>query len=148
MGDRGELTLGQLVRKHRAAPDESFLLGFTTHHGSVAAASDWGEPVERKTVLPARDDSFEGLLHEAGLRLSLLPLHGELFYPLSSRRLERAIGVIYRPESERLSHYFGASLAEQFDAVVHVDESRALTPLDPSALWPPSGEPETYPSGF
>ena len=136
MGERGELTLGQLVRKHRAAPDESFLLGFTTHSGTVAAASDWGEPVECKTVLPARDDSFEGLLHEAGLSLSLLPLHGELFYPLSAKRLERAIGVIYRPDSERLSHYFGASLSEQFDAVVHVDVSHAVTPLDPSTLWP------------
>ena len=148
MGERGELTLGQLVRKRRSAPDESFLLGFTTHSGTVAAASDWGEPVEGKTVLPARDDSFEGLLHDAGLRLSLLPLHGELFYPLSAKRLERAIGVIYRPESERLSHYFGASLSEQFDSVVHVDVSRAVTPLDPSTSWPAQGEPETYPSGL
>lgn len=133
MGARGQLTLGQLVRKHRSAPDESFLLGFTTHSGTVAAATQWGGPVQRMTMLAAREDSYEGLLHEAGLSVSVLPLHGELFYPLSAKRLERAIGVIYRPESERMSHYFSASLAEQFDVVVHVDESCALQALDASA---------------
>jgi erythromycin esterase-like protein len=147
MGERGELNLGQLVRERRAAVDEVVVIGFTTYAGTVAAASDWGEPVERKTLKPANADSFEGLLHEAGLKTALLPLHGELLAPLSVQRLERAVGVIYRPDSERMSHYFHAALSGQFDAVVHVDRSKAVTPLDPSTLWPEQGEPQTSPSG-
>jgi erythromycin esterase-like protein len=145
---RGELTLGQLVRERAASPADVFLLGFTTHDGRVAAASDWDEPVEHKRVLPSRDDSVERWLHDAGLRRALVPLQGALRKPLSARRLERAIGVIYRPETERASHYFGVSLSQQFDAVVHVDRTSAVVPLDPSTLWQPAGAEETHPSGL
>jgi erythromycin esterase-like protein len=146
--DEGQLNLGQLVRE-RCAPGESFALGFTTHTGSVAAASDWDEPVEFKRVRPAMKESVEYLLHEAGLRRAFVPLQGELAAPLRAQRLERAIGVIYRPDTERWSHYFDARLADQFDAVIHVDTSRAVTPLDPSTLWQPVGhDEETYPTGL
>jgi erythromycin esterase-like protein len=145
--EHGQLSLGQLVRERRTSLDEVVLLGFSTHRGTVAAASDWGEPVELKTVRPAREDSYEALFHQAELPLSLLPLHGELLAPLSRKRLERAIGVVYRPDTEHMSHYFGASLARQFDAVLHVDDSRALTPLDPPTHWPEPSEAGTYPSG-
>jgi erythromycin esterase-like protein len=146
--DEGQLNLGQLVRE-RCAPGESFALGFTTHTGSVAAATDWDEPVEFKRVRPALKESVEYLLHEAGLKRAFVPLRGDLAEPLRAQRLERAIGVIYRPDTERWSHYFDAQLADQFDAVIHVDDSRAVTPLDPSTLWQPAGrEEETYPTGL
>lgn len=146
--DEGQWNLGQLVRERQTQPGETFLLGFTTHTGTVAAASDWDEPVEHKHVRPSRDDSVERLLHDAELPLALVPLHGPLHEPLSHLRLERAIGVIYRPDTERGSHYFDARLSEQFDAVVHIDRTHALTPLDPSALWLPSSAEETYPTGL
>ncbi|NML15251.1 erythromycin esterase family protein [Azohydromonas caseinilytica] len=148
MGADGQLNLGQLVRE-AAGPGESFNLGFSTDHGSVAAASDWDAPVEFKRVTPARPDSWEGLLHDTGLDLFLLPLGGdELQRLLAPPRLERAIGVIYRPETERQSHYFEASLSQQFDAVLHVDRSHALHPLDGAAPPQVLEEPETFPSGL
>lgn len=147
MGRRGELNLGQLVRQG-CAPGESFLLGFTTHAGTVAAASDWDEPVERKHVRPSMEGSIERLLHDSGLPLALVPLQGALRAPLAEERLERAIGVIYRPDTERWSHYFGARPSAQFDAVVHVDRTHAVTPLDPSRLFQPSSAEETFPSGL
>ena len=144
----GQLNLGQLVRE-ASGPGESFILGFSTDHGSVAAASDWDEPVQFKRVTPARHDSWEGLLHDTGLDLFLLPLGGdELQRLLAPPRLERAIGVIYRPETERASHYFEASLSQQFDAVLHVDRSHALHPLDGAAPPQALEEPETFPSGL
>jgi erythromycin esterase-like protein len=147
-GDEGQLNLGQLVRE-QCAPGESFLLGFTTHTGSVAAASDWDEPVEFKRVRPSMKESVEYLLHDAGLKRALLPLRGTLAAPLRGQRLERALGVRYRPDTERWSHYFDAQLSDQFDAVIHVDETRAVTPLDRSTLWQPvSHEEETYPTGL
>lgn len=146
--DEGQWNLGQLVRERQTHPGETFLLGFTTHSGTVAAASDWDEPVEHKHVRPSRDDSIERLLHDAELALALVPLHGPLHEPLSHTRLERAIGVIYRPDTERWSHYFDARLSEQFDAVVHIDRTHAVAPLDPSTLWLPSSAEETYPTGL
>lgn len=151
MGERGELNLGQLVRERY--PGACFLLGFTTHTGSVAAATDWDEPVEWKRIMPSRADSIERRLHECGVGRFVLPLQGRLKEPLATRGLlERAIGVIYRPETERWSHYFGARVSLQFDALVHWDTTRAVTPLDPSHLWSPAapGEevPETYPFGM
>jgi erythromycin esterase-like protein len=150
--DDGQLNLGQLVREaHPGA--EAFLLGFTTHAGTVTAADDWDEPARLKQVLPSRDDSIERLLHESGLERFFLPLRrgpAELLAALREPRLERAIGVVYRPETERWSHYFEARLARQFDAVVHVDTSEALTPLE-GAGGPVAAEPadsETYPSGL
>lgn len=147
--ERGEINLGQLVRERHRRPGETFNLGFTTHDGTVAAASDWDEPVERKTVRPSREDSVERLLHDCGLPLFALPLAGQerVSSALAGARLERAIGVIYRPDTELASHYFLATLPCQFDAVVHVDHSRAVRPIDAPYDWEPSGEPETFPSG-
>lgn len=147
-GREGQHNLGQLVRQAASMADRTFLLGFTTHIGQVAAASDWGEPVEHKRVRPSRPDSWEHLLHRVGIDRFCLDLRGALHEPLAIDRLERAIGVIYRPEAERASHYFDAALSRQFDAVVHVDRSRAVTPLDRSSRWRDLHEPETYPSGI
>jgi len=92
------------------------------------------EPVQE--VLPGRDDSYEGLLHEVALPAFALNLADEdVRAALEPERLSRAIGVIYRPQTERQSHYFRARLADQFDALIHVDETRALRPLDPATSW-------------
>jgi erythromycin esterase-like protein len=148
MGDHGQLNLGQLVREHYA-PEETFLLGFSTHTGTVTAASDWDGPAELKNVVPSRPDSFERLFHDIGLERFLLPIRGRerVSASLGERRLERAIGVIYRPETERISHYFHADLARQFDAVIHVDNTTAVKPLEYSVHWTPEEAPETYPFG-
>lgn len=133
--ERGQLNLGQLVRERQTDPERSFLLGFTTHTGTVAAASDWGDPVEFKRVRASQPESIERVLHDCGNGLFMLALTGReaLAQALAEPRLERAIGVIYRPDSELTSHYFHARVAAQFDAVVHVDHSRAVSPLDPVA---------------
>jgi erythromycin esterase-like protein len=144
--ERGQLNLGQLVREQAGATP--YLLGFTTHAGRVAAASDWDEPVEHKAERPAREDSIEHLLHASGLRDFFLPLAGEVARGLEPPRLERAIGVIYRPDTERMSHYFRAALARQFDGVIHLDRTRAVTPLDPSTLRQQEGEPQLAPTGM
>ena len=149
MGDRrGELNVGQLMRE--AHGDDAVLIGFTTHTGTVTAASDWGAPAERKRVLPSRGDSHEGVLHAVGIDRYWLPLRGDgaAAEALRKPRLERAIGVIYRPESERHSHYFQARLADQFDALLHFDETRAVVPLERGAEWQDADAPETYPSGL
>jgi erythromycin esterase-like protein len=148
MGEHGQLNLGQLVRE-RYAPEETFLLGFSTHTGTVTAASDWDGPAELKKVVPSRPDSFECLFHDSGLENFLLPIRGrdKVQAALAERRLERAIGVIYRPDTERVSHYFHADLARQFDAVIHLDQTSAVKPLEYSALWTPEEIPETYPFG-
>ena len=151
--ERGQLNLGQLVRE-TARPDETFLLGFTTHAGSVTAADDWDAPAERKAIVPSRADSVERLLHDTGLERFVLPLRGAepmLRRAFDGKLLERAIGVVYRPDTERWSHYFEASLPEQFDAVVHLDTTSALTPLDGAdaeAAEAPAAAAETYPSGL
>jgi erythromycin esterase-like protein len=138
MGDRGELNIGRLVRERHGA--ETLLVGFTTSTGTVTAASDWGAPAERKTVRPALPGSWEERFHATGVPRFLLDPAG-----VPGRLLERAIGVIYRPETERLSHYFDASLAGQFDAVIHIDVTRALQPLEPTSEWEAGELPETYP---
>jgi erythromycin esterase-like protein len=147
MGQRGELNLGQLVRERYGR--QAVLVGFSTDRGSVTAASDWDAPAERKRVRPAREDSYEGLLHAVGRPALLLRLRdgGPAAEALVARRLERAIGVIYRPETERVSHYFFARLAEQFDAVIHFDETSAVEPLERSVGWEAGEAPETYPTG-
>ncbi|MGF1498436.1 MAG: erythromycin esterase family protein [Elainellaceae cyanobacterium] len=145
MGARGELNVGQLVRQRHA--EQAFLIGFSTYTGTVAAASNWDAPVEIKRVRPGLPDSYEALFHAVGLDRFWLPLgdRSELSQALRHPRLERAIGVIYRPETERTSHYFDAWLPDQFDAVIHIDNSRAVEPLD--QVQPADGEtPETYPS--
>jgi erythromycin esterase-like protein len=116
------------------------LLGFTTHSGTVTAASDWGGTAERKHVRPALPGSWELAFHELDVPRFLLEPTG-----LPGKALERAIGVIYLPETERMSHYFEANLAAQFDAVVHIDETRAVEPLEPTSEWFEGELPETYP---
>jgi erythromycin esterase-like protein len=145
IGEAGEFNVGQLVRERYA--DESVLVGFTTHHGTVTAASNWDAPAERKRVRPALPGSYEALFHEVAIPRFMLDLrNGDPAESLREPRLERAIGVIYRPETERQSHYFHARLADQFDAVLHFDETRAVEPLERVAA--PSGEvAETFPTG-
>ena len=141
----GELNVGQLVRERH--PGDCRLIGFTTYTGTVTAASDWEGPAERKWVRPALADSVEELLHEVGEKGFMLRFGAasRSAQALCSARLERAIGVIYRPETERQSHYFGARVADQFDAVIHIDETRAVEPLERTARWQEGEAPETYP---
>ena len=148
MGWRGELNLGQLARERYG--DRAVLFGQTTHRGTVAAASDWGGDVERKRVRAGLDESYEALLHGVDRERFLIVLRGggELTQALRPQRLERAIGVIYRPETERLSHYFPARLADQFDALLHIDETSAVEPLDRVSGWEEEDAPETYPTGL
>ena len=148
MGDEGEWNLGQLVRE-RFTPSEAFSVGFTTHVGTVTAADDWGAPAELMRVRPSLPGSFERAFHDVGMPAFYLSLRGTgAAQTLRGRRLERAIGVIYRPRTERLSHYFGADLPAQFDAVIHFDQTRAVEPLDLTPGWADASEaPETYPSG-
>ncbi|HJU74157.1 MAG TPA: erythromycin esterase family protein [Gemmatimonadaceae bacterium] len=151
MGSAGELNVGQLVRQRHG--DDAVLIGFTTHRGTVTAADDWDEPARRKTVRPALGESYEALFHQTGRSNFYLPLASDhdALSDLSQPRLERAIGVIYRPESERQSHYFQADLPAQFDAVLHYDVTRAVEPLERTPHWHP-GEPEeppeTYPTAL
>jgi len=146
MGARGEWNLGQLVRQRFEG--EAFLVGMTTHHGTVTAATNWDEPPLRRNVRPALLGSYESLFHAVGPpRFLLFPEDGAAPVP-PGPLLERAIGVVYRPETERQSHYFEARVARQFDAVLHLDETRALEPLERSAGWD-AGEPaDTYPTGL
>jgi erythromycin esterase-like protein len=145
---RGELNVGQLVRERHG--DATLAVGFTTYHGTVSAASEWDAPVERKRVRPALDGSYEALFHAVGAERFLLDLRqlGEVTAGLVEPRLERAIGVIYKPETERWSHYFEASLPRQFDFVLHFDETRAVEPLERTAHWEAGELPETYPHGL
>jgi erythromycin esterase-like protein/predicted phosphoribosyltransferase len=142
---RGELNVGQLVRERH--PGDCRTIGFTTYTGTVTAADDWGGPVRRKWVRPALPDSVEELGHEVGEKEFFLsfPAAPRTAEALRFPRLERAIGVIYRPETERQSHYFRARVADQFDAVIHIDETRALEPLERTAQWDEGEVPETYP---
>jgi erythromycin esterase-like protein len=148
MGEAGELNVGQLAREHY--PGKAILIGFSTYTGTVTAASSWGGPVKRCDVRPGLRGSYEALFHETGVPGFLLPLRdaGEVVDALSERRLERAIGVIYLPQTERASHYFEARLPAQFDAIFHVDRTRALEPLETTASWEHGEAPETYPSGM
>jgi erythromycin esterase-like protein len=146
MGEWGELNLGQLVRQEFGGA--ACLVGFTTHTGSVTAARDWDSPAEQRRVRPSLAGSYERLFHDAGVDRYFLRLHDErLRGALMPTRLERAIGVIYVPESERTSHYFRARLPEQFDLMIHVDQTRALHPLERWAQME-NDVPETYPTGM
>ena len=147
-GARGQLDLGQLVREDPHVFGRCVLVGFTTHAGTVAASSDWDEPVELKRVRPSLPGSVERLLHDSGVPRFLLPLGGELATLLEPERPQRAIGVIYRPETERMSHYFDVRLARQFDLLLHVDETHAVVPLDAPDHWPQPHASETYPTGL
>jgi erythromycin esterase-like protein len=144
---RGELNLGQLARERYG--DAARLVGFTTYSGTVIAASEWGGLAEVKDVRPALPDSFEDVFHQTGVARFFLPLTGEgaAGSALNEPRLERAIGVIYRPDTERESHYFDANLAAQFDAVIHFDDTHAVEPLEAESQWDATEAPETFPSG-
>jgi erythromycin esterase-like protein len=143
MGERGEWNIGQLAREHYG--DEVTTVGFTTYSGTVTAASDWGGAEELKRVRPALEQSYEAFFHAVGPERFWLPLSAGL---VPERLLERAIGVIYRPETERQSHYFEAQLAAQFDYLVHLDRTHAVQPLDPGESWQGGEVPETYPSAL
>ena len=142
----GEWNLGQLVRERYS---QAVLVGFTTYTGTVTAASDWGGAHETKLVRPALAESYEALFHAAGVPRFLVTFAGDerLSGEFRTERLERAIGVIYRPETERISHYFYARLADQFDAVLHFDESSAIEPLPHAEEEQTAEVPETYPVG-
>ncbi len=146
MGARGELNIGQLARQ--AYGDKAYNIGFGTDHGTVAAASEWGGPMEIKQVQPSHVDSYERICHEVATDNFLLPLRKPLKDVVRKKllleRLERAIGVIYRPETELQSHYFYASLARQFDEYIWFDETRAVEPLTKATT---GGMPDTFPFG-
>ena len=144
---RGELNLGQLVRERHGR--ESCLVGFSTYAGTVTAASDWDEPSQTKRVRPGLEGSYEALFHSFGIPRFLLWLEeqGRLPAAVLDERLQRAIGVIYRPETERISHYFHARVAEQFDALIHIDQTTALAALEPYSEKSAEA-PETYPTGM
>jgi erythromycin esterase-like protein len=146
MGECGELNVGQLVRQ--AHGGRAVLVGFTTYQGTVTAATEWDGPAHRRHLRPALAGSYEQLFHDAGVPRFLLPLRTDrdLASALGRPRLERAIGVLYLPETERRSHYFHARLPEQFDYVLHFDETRAVEPLERHALWTAGEVAETYPS--
>jgi erythromycin esterase-like protein len=146
MGARGELNVGQLARQRYG--DNCLLIGFTTNDGTVTAATNWGDEAERKRVRPALPHSHEALMHHAGTPRFWIDTRDALAREaLCAPRLERAIGVIYRPETERQSHYFEARLDRQFDAVIHLDRTRALEPLERTSRWDRGEPPETFPSG-
>jgi erythromycin esterase-like protein len=153
MSTRGELNVGQLARQ-RYGEHAVALIGLTTYDGEVTAATDWGQPARRRTVRPGLPESYEHLLHEvvderlAPARFWMPMTDPDAAAVLAEPRLERAIGVVYRPQTERPSHYFPARLDHQFDVVIHIDRTSALQPLDDIAAWDPLEPPETYPTGI
>ena len=148
--ERGELNVGQLVRERYG--EACRLIGFTTYGGTVTAASDWGGPARRRVVRPGLPGSVEALFHDAGfhetgqvasmLRFDVAP---DSARALRSALLHRAIGVVYRPRTERQSHYLRARVADQYDAVIHVESTTAVEPLETNALWEQAEAPETFP---
>jgi erythromycin esterase-like protein len=148
MSKWGELNLGQLVRENYG--EGAVNIGFTTYTGTVMAADNWDETGRIMKVRPGMRGSYEDLFHREGEKAFLVPIRGytENVRLLSEPRLERAIGVIYRPESERASHYFEARLAQQFDTVIHLDTTRALATIGRGIEPVPEEAPETFPSGM
>jgi len=148
VGGDGQLTLGQLVRERYG--DDCRLIGLTTYAGTVTAASDWGGVAECKVVRPALDGSVEELFHETGRPAFLVSelIDRRAVQPLDAVRLSRAIGVIYLPATERHSHYYHVRPSEQYDAIIHIDRTRALEPLEVDSVWIEGQTPETYPTGL
>lgn len=148
IGRQGEWNVGELARK--AYGPDACLIGFSTYDGRVTAASEWDGPAEHKHVRPGMPGSYEHLLHSVGIERFFLPLRdpGPARDLLMDERLERAIGVLYLPRSERHSHYFMAQLPRQFDALIHIDRTSAVTPLDATSGWHSGEPPETYPQGL
>jgi erythromycin esterase-like protein len=148
MGASGELNIGQLAKEYFHG--DALSIGFTTHSGTVTAASDWDGPAMRKKVRPSMAGSYEELFHSVGIPSFWLDCHADtdVRAMLAKPRLERAIGVIYRPQTERQSHYFKASLPSQFDGIFHYDHTRPVEPLEQSLEWMAGEINETYPSGL
>lgn len=148
MSKRGELNLGQLMREKY--PDETLLIGFSTYQGKVSAASNWDMPVEFKTVLPALKDSIEEVLHKTAVKNFILKFrdNAELTKALDTPLLERFIGVIYQPRTERQSHYYHAHISKQFDALIYLDETTAVQPLKSETRWIQNDLDETFPFGI
>lgn len=144
---RGQLNIGQLARQRFGSA--CCLVGFTTYAGEVIAAPEWGANGEVESVREALQDSYEDLFHRVEAEQFVLPLRGQspLSVMLARPRLERAIGVVYQPHTERHSHYFTARLSNQFDAVIHIDVTHAVTPLGVGPTQFFEEPPETYPSG-
>jgi erythromycin esterase-like protein len=142
---QGEISLGQLCRERFG--EAAALIGFGCHAGAVAAATHWGGDMEVQSIRPSHEGSIERLCHEAGAPAFLLDLRGDeaLERELRAPRLERFIGVVYRPDTELASHYMKASLPDQFDAYVWFDETAAITPLGPEHAR--QGAPDTWPFG-
>lgn len=145
---RGQLNVGQLARERWGS--DAYSIGYTTYDGTVTAARAWGGVAERRAVRPGLPGSYEALFHTLGAPRFYLLLRGvpAAAALLGEPRLERAIGVIYSPETERWSHYFGARLSAQFDAVIHVDRTSAVEPLERASLWDRGEAPETFPSAL
>jgi protein-L-isoaspartate(D-aspartate) O-methyltransferase len=146
MSSRGEYNIGHLCRNEFGT--QCYAIGFGTNSGTVAAASNWDGPMEIKTVLPAISESYERCCHDSGIAsfyLDLRQLNSVGLESLRKPRLERAIGVIYRPETELASHYFQAVLPEQFDEYIWFDETKAVAPFETKTL---EEMPDTYPFGL
>ena len=148
IGRLGEWNVGELSRQRYG--DAACLIGFSTYEGWVTAASDWDGPAERKQVRPALPGSYEDVFHQSGLGNFMLSLRPDspAHEALLERRLERAIGVLYLPRTERQSHYFSSQLPQQFDAMLHFDTTSAVQPLEPTSHWDSGEAPETYPIGL
>jgi erythromycin esterase-like protein len=136
MGEKGEVNIGQLVREHHGIAD-TYLIGLSTYQGSVTAAYEWDAPAEHKQVNPGMPGSYEELFHHLKYKNFLLDLnrYEQIEHYLHVPRLQRAIGVIYRPETERFSHYFFTRLPYQFDSIIHLDETHAVEPIDINPEW-------------
>eukprot|EP01037_Dinobryon_pediforme_P014061 gene14061-14179_t len=149
MSEKGEFNIGQLMRDQYGDRDTR-LIGFSTYSGTVTAASKWDGEAEYKTVRPAMSESYEGLFHDAAIPDFFLDVRDgdALNRYLRLSRLQRAIGVLYLPETERRSHYFYSRLPDQFDIIIHIDKTTALKPLERTALWHKGEVFETYPSGL
>jgi len=146
MASRGEYNIGHLCREEFG--NKIYVIGFGTNSGTVAAASDWDGPMEIKNVLPAIPESYEHCCHESGVRCFCLDLRQRAMNSseaLRKPRLERAIGVIYRPETELASHYFHAVLPQQFDEYIWLDHTKAVAPFDTRTI---EEMPDTYPFGL
>ncbi|PWU07193.1 MAG: erythromycin esterase [Verrucomicrobia bacterium] len=145
---RRELNIGQLAREQFG--DEAFLLGFLTHSGTVTAASNWGGYAERKNVRPALGESYEALFHELKYKNFLLNLQRDTLAQkmLRKPRLERFIGVIYQPRTERYSHYYYVDIINQFDSIIYLDKTKAIEALEINSEWEKGELPETYPAGM
>lgn len=136
MGEKGEINIGQLIREHHGV-ENTYSIGFSTYQGFVTAANEWGQPAEHKRVKCGLTGSYEELFHQLRYPNFILDLNvsEQLEHYLNIPRLQRAIGVIYSPSTERYSHYFFTRLPYQFDCLIHFDQTTAVEPLDINVEW-------------